>query len=276
VGKTTLARLIANESGRPFHSLSAIHSGVKDVRQVLDSAKRDGMFAGKSVLFIDEIHRFSKSQQDSLLGAVEAGTVTLIGATTENPSFEVIPALRSRCQVYVLQPLSVDVLLGLVNRAIREDKYLSQKEVDIVEHEALIRMSGGDARRLLNALELIVDSMEPDEDGTFKVQVTKGDKAYPVCDKASAVHTLAYTATSFRTLADDLSVKPAVVDDLSVAELLIALNKKIDATANKGDRAVKCSADLADALAETLRIAEAELEAKDTAVVLQIADLRAA
>lgn len=169
VGKTTLARLIANESGRPFHALSAIHSGVKDVRQVLDSAKRDGMFAGKSVLFIDEIHRFSKSQQDSLLGAVEAGTVTLIGATTENPSFEVIPALRSRCQVYVLQPLSVDVLLGLVNRALREDTHLSPKDVDIVEHEALIRLSGGDARRLLNALELIVDSMEADEDGTLKV-----------------------------------------------------------------------------------------------------------
>ena len=122
VGKTTLARLIAQESGRPFHSLSAIHSGVKDVRNVLDSVKRDGMFAGRALLFIDEIHRFSKSQQDSLLGAVEAGTVTLLGATTENPSFEVIPALRSRCQTYVLEPLSAEVLQGLMARALNEDE----------------------------------------------------------------------------------------------------------------------------------------------------------
>jgi len=131
------------------------------------------------------------------------------------------------------------------------------------------------------AMRVVIQACGPfkvaeQDDGTFKVQVAKGDKAYPVCNKSDPVHTLAYTATSFRTLADDLSVKPVVVDDLSVAELLIALNKKIDATATKGDRPVKCSADLADALAETLRIAEAELEAKDTAVVLQIADLRAA
>ncbi|MGB0150006.1 MAG: AAA family ATPase, partial [Flavobacteriales bacterium] len=169
VGKTTLARLIAKDSGRPFHALSAIHSGVKDVRAVLDSAKRDGMFAGKAVLFIDEIHRFSKSQQDSLLGAVEAGTVTLIGATTENPSFEVIPALRSRCQVYVLESLSEEVLLDLVNRALAQDESLSSKRVVLEETKALMRMGGGDARRLLNTLELVVDSMEPDAEGCFRI-----------------------------------------------------------------------------------------------------------
>ena len=165
VGKTTLARLIAAESDRPFHSLSAIHSGVKDVRHVLDSAKRDGMFAGRALLFIDEIHRFSKSQQDSLLGAVEAGTVTLIGATTENPSFEVIPALRSRCQTYVLEALSADVLMGLVERALREDDRLSKLDVEVAEREALLRASGGDARRLLNTLELVVEGLEPSESG---------------------------------------------------------------------------------------------------------------
>ena len=165
VGKTTLARLIAQESGRPFHSLSAIHSGVKDVRNVLDSVKRDGMFAGRALLFIDEIHRFSKSQQDSLLGAVEAGTVTLLGATTENPSFEVIPALRSRCQTYVLEPLSAEVLQGLMARALSEDESMAAKAVALEETEALLRASGGDARRLLNTLELVVDSLTPDADG---------------------------------------------------------------------------------------------------------------
>ena len=159
VGKTTLARLIAAESDRPFHALSAIHSGVKDVRAVLDSAKRDGMFAGRALLFIDEIHRFSKSQQDSLLGAVEAGVVTLIGATTENPSFEVIPALRSRCQTYVLEPLSTETLMGLAQRALQEDEHMAEKNVVLKENEALIRASGGDARRLLNTLELVVDGL---------------------------------------------------------------------------------------------------------------------
>ena len=165
VGKTTLARLIAAESDRPFHALSAIHSGVKDVRVVLDSAKRDGMFAGRALLFIDEIHRFSKSQQDSLLGAVEAGTVTLIGATTENPSFEVIPALRSRCQTYVLESLSTESLMGLVDRALSQDERMSGLGVRIEEQEALLRASGGDARRLLNTLELVVDGLEPDKAG---------------------------------------------------------------------------------------------------------------
>ena len=159
VGKTTLARLIAAESDRPFHALSAIHSGVKDIRAVLDSAKRDGMFAGRALLFIDEIHRFSKSQQDSLLGAVEAGTVTLIGATTENPSFEVIPALRSRCQIYMLESLSSEMLMGLVHRALKDDERMAQRNVEIAEQEALLRASGGDARRILNTLELVVNGL---------------------------------------------------------------------------------------------------------------------
>ena len=159
VGKTTLARLIAAESDRPFHALSAIHSGVKDIRAVLDSAKRDGMFAGRALLFIDEIHRFSKSQQDSLLGAVEAGTVTLIGATTENPSFEVIPALRSRCQIYMLESLSSELLMGLVHRALKDDERMAQRNVEIAEREALLRASGGDARRILNTLELVVNGL---------------------------------------------------------------------------------------------------------------------
>ena len=159
VGKTTLARLIAAESDRPFHALSAIHSGVKDIRAVLDSAKRDGMFAGRALLFIDEIHRFSKSQQDSLLGAVEAGTVTLIGATTENPSFEVIPALRSRCQIYMLESLSSKLLMGLVHRALKDDEWMAQRNVEIAEREALLRASGGDARRILNTLELVVNGL---------------------------------------------------------------------------------------------------------------------
>ena len=138
---------------------------MKDVRAVLDLAKRDGMFAGRALLFIDEIHRFSKSQQDGLLGAVEAGTITLLGATTENPSFEVIPALRSRCQTYVLESLSAEVLMGLVHRALKEDDKMAQRKVEIVEEEALLRASGGDARRLLNTLELVVNGLEPDENG---------------------------------------------------------------------------------------------------------------
>jgi putative ATPase len=127
------------------------------------------MFAGRALLFIDEIHRFSKSQQDSLLGAVEAGTVTLIGATTENPSFEVIPALRSRCQTYVLEALSSEVLMGLVHRALTEDEFLSTKDVQVAEQEALLRASGGDARRLLNTLELVVEGLEPNEEGQLVV-----------------------------------------------------------------------------------------------------------
>ena len=160
VGKTTLANIIAQESGRPFFTLSAISSGVKDVREIIEKAKKgDGLFTTKNpILFIDEIHRFSKSQQDSLLGAVEKGWVTLIGATTENPSFEVIPALLSRSQVYVLKPFTKDDLIALLERAIREDKIIGQKVIQLKETEALLRLSGGDARKLLNIFELIVTS----------------------------------------------------------------------------------------------------------------------
>ncbi len=162
-GKTTLAQIIAQESQRPFYILSAINSGVKDVREVIDKAKQaGGLFTAKNpILFIDEIHRFSKSQQDSLLAAVEKGWVTLIGATTENPSFEVIPALLSRCQVYILNPFSREDLEALLQRAIREDSVLKQKEIALEETEALLRLSGGDGRKLLNIFELVVNASGP-------------------------------------------------------------------------------------------------------------------
>lgn len=156
VGKTTLARLIAQDLKRPFHALSAINSGVKDIRDVIEQAGGSGLFSRSAVLFIDEIHRFSKAQQDSLLGAVEKGTITLIGATTENPSFEVIPALLSRCQVYVLQSLVVEQLLALLERAMTTDQVLSSIPIELKETDALLRASGGDARRLLNTFELCV------------------------------------------------------------------------------------------------------------------------
>jgi putative ATPase len=159
VGKTSLALIIANELKRPFYMLSAINSGVKDVREVIEKAGDNNLFNQKKpILFIDEIHRFSKSQQDSLLGAVEKGVITLIGATTENPSFEVIPALLSRCQVYVLKALEEQELLTLLKTAIEKDEFLSKKKIKLEEHEALIRVSGGDARKLLNALEITVNS----------------------------------------------------------------------------------------------------------------------
>ena len=167
VGKTTLARIIAHQLQRPFYTLSAVTSGVKEVRDVIDKAKRttamnSGLFApadGRSpILFIDEIHRFSKSQQDSLLGAVEEGTITLIGATTENPSFEVITPLLSRCQVYVLKSLDKDDLLELMNRALTQDTYLRSLNLQVKDTEALLRYSGGDARKLLNILELVSNS----------------------------------------------------------------------------------------------------------------------
>ena len=162
VGKTTLANIIATTSDRPFFTLSAISSGVKDVREVIEKAKKsDGLFTTKNpILFIDEIHRFSKSQQDSLLGAVEKGWVTLIGATTENPSFEVISALLSRCQVYILKPFSKEDLVALLERAMREDKIIAAKNIKLKETEALLRLSGGDARKLLNIFELLVTSSE--------------------------------------------------------------------------------------------------------------------
>ncbi len=160
IGKTTLANIIAKESGRPFYTLSAISSGVKDVREVIEKAKNSGgLFSTKNpILFIDEIHRFSKSQQDSLLGAVEKGWVTLIGATTENPSFEVIPALLSRCQVYILNSFDKEDLIALIDRAIKKDSLISTRKIELIETDALLRVSGGDARKLLNVFELLVNS----------------------------------------------------------------------------------------------------------------------
>ena len=160
VGKTTLAQIIANQLHTPFYTLSAVTSGVKDVREVIEKAKKGRFFnAASPILFIDEIHRFSKSQQDSLLGAVEKGVVTLIGATTENPSFEVIRPLLSRCQLYVLKPLEKDDLLELLHRAINEDVVLKELKIDLQQTGALLRYSGGDARKLLNILELVVDAV---------------------------------------------------------------------------------------------------------------------
>jgi putative ATPase len=159
VGKTTLAHIISQTLKRPFYTLSAINSGVKDVREVIEKVQGQGMFSRGAVLFIDEIHRFSKSQQDSLLGAVEKGIVTLIGATTENPSFEVISALLSRCQVYVLKHLERSELETLVLKALSTDADLMKKQVRVEEFEALLRMSGGDARKLLNVLELVVSQL---------------------------------------------------------------------------------------------------------------------
>lgn len=164
VGKTTLSNLIAQELGRPFYTLSAINSGVKDVREVIHKASSLGLF-GKDIpiLFIDEIHRFSKAQQDSLLGAVEKGVITLIGATTENPSFEVISALLSRSQVYVLESLSKEDLQELLERAIKQDEVLSKLNITLKETESLMQISGGDARKLLNILELVVSSVDNKE-----------------------------------------------------------------------------------------------------------------
>ena len=163
VGKTTLAKILAAQTERPFHELSAIQSGVKEVREIIASVKRSGMFSGRAILFIDEIHRFSKSQQDSLLGAVEQGLITLIGATTENPSFEVIPALLSRSQVYVLQSFTEDQLKRIVNNAIALDSVLKEREISVREWGALLRSSSGDARRLLNAVELLVETANPEQ-----------------------------------------------------------------------------------------------------------------
>jgi putative ATPase len=164
-GKTTLAQIIAQESKRPFYILSAINSGVKDIRDVIEKAKQSGgLFTTKNpILFIDEIHRFSKSQQDSLLAAVEKGWITLIGATTENPSFEVIPALLSRCQVYILNAFSKDDLETLLQRALKTDPFLASKNIKLTETEALLRLSGGDGRKLLNIFELVVNASDEDE-----------------------------------------------------------------------------------------------------------------
>lgn len=171
VGKTTLALIIANTLKRPFFQLSAVHSGVKDVRDAIDKAKSQQFFNQPNpILFIDEIHRFNKSQQDSLLGAVEQGVITLIGATTENPSFEVITPLLSRCQVYIMKPLSDNELVQLIDKALIKDIYLAGHNIEILEYEAFIRISGGDARKLYNALELVVSS-ELNETGKEKIQI---------------------------------------------------------------------------------------------------------
>lgn len=190
-GKTTLAQIMAQESNRPFYVLSAINAGVKDVREVIDKAKQSGgLFTAKNpILFIDEIHRFSKSQQDSLLAAVEKGWVTLIGATTENPSFEVIPALLSRCQVYVLNAFTKEDLEALLHRAIATDSMLKSKNIDLKETEALIRLSGGDGRKLLNIFELIVNASESDSieitNDRVKQLVQKNTVLY---DKSGEMH----------------------------------------------------------------------------------------
>ncbi len=196
VGKTTLARIIAHELERPFYTLSAVTSGVKEVREVIDKAKREakinsGLFAAQTdqrspILFIDEIHRFSKSQQDSLLGAVEDGTITLIGATTENPSFEVINPLLSRCQIYVLQPLGKDDMLQLLNRVINEDEELRDKHLVVKETEAILRYSGGDARKLLNIIELVSNSgIQEIDNETVTKQLQQNPVAY---DKDGELH----------------------------------------------------------------------------------------
>lgn len=174
VGKTTLARIIASKLDCPFYTLSTISSGVKDIRDVIDKAKSNGLFNTVApILFIDEIHRFSKSQQDALLGAVEDGTFTLIGATTENPSFEVISPLLSRCQVYVLKEMSVENLDTLLQRALTEDEYLKKQKITVKEKELLFRYSGGDARKLLNILEIITSSFSPFAEITIDNQIVQ-------------------------------------------------------------------------------------------------------
>lgn len=183
-GKTTLAEIIAQESQRPFYALSAINAGVKDIREVIEKAKgNNGLFTPKNpILFIDEIHRFSKSQQDSLLAAVEKGWVTLIGATTENPSFEVIPALLSRCQVYTLNAFTKADLQSLLDRALKIDEDLAQKNIVIKETEALFRVSGGDGRKLLNTFELIINSLEGND-----VEITN-DKVMQIVQKNTVLY----------------------------------------------------------------------------------------
>ncbi|WP_396165548.1 replication-associated recombination protein A [Flavobacterium sp.] len=172
-GKTTLAQIMAQESKRPFYELSAINSGVKDIRDVIEKAKQSGgLFTAKNpILFIDEIHRFSKSQQDSLLAAVEKGWITLIGATTENPSFEVIPALLSRCQVYVLNAFTKEDLENILHRAIAVDDYLKTKNISLIETEALLRLSGGDGRKLLNVFELVINATDTST-GSAIIEIT--------------------------------------------------------------------------------------------------------
>ena len=190
IGKTTLANIIAERSKRPFFTLSAINSGVKDVREVIDKAKNSGgLFTTKNpILFIDEIHRFSKSQQDSLLAAVEKGWVTLIGATTENPSFEVIPALLSRCQVYILNPFEKKDMEALLQRAMQEDGEIASKKVVLKEIDALLQVSSGDARKLLNVFELIVNSEEVGVEITNDLVLEKVQRNVVRYDKTGEQH----------------------------------------------------------------------------------------
>jgi len=189
-GKTTLAYIIAEESKRPFYSLSAINSGVKDIRDIIEKAKTSGgLFTQKNpILFIDEIHRFSKSQQDSLLGAVEKGWITLIGATTENPSFEVIPALLSRCQIYILNAFDKADLIALLHRAIEKDVLISKKQITLKETDALLQLSGGDARKLLNIFELIVNSQDDQITITNDLVISKVQKNVVRYDKTGEQH----------------------------------------------------------------------------------------
>ncbi len=190
VGKTTLAKIIAKQLDRPFYILSAINSGVKDVREVIEKAKKTKFFNSPiPILFIDEIHRFSKSQQDSLLGAVEQGVFTLIGATTENPSFEVISPLLSRCQVYVLKSLEREDLRNLLDKALTTDSVLKDKDIEIVEEEALFRFSGGDARKLLNILELVINAQTNEKIKITNDEVTKCLQENPSAyDKNGEMH----------------------------------------------------------------------------------------
>jgi putative ATPase len=193
VGKTTLARIISNTLKRQFYPLSAVNSGVKDVRETIEKARKQQFFnTPNPILFIDEIHRFSKSQQDSLLSAVEEGTVTLIGATTENPSFEVISPLLSRCQVYVLKPLAKDDLLKLLDNAIKKDVYLKSLKISIVEDDAILRFSGGDGRKLLNILELVIASFQTNKDSkivlTNKIITERLQESIALYDKNGELH----------------------------------------------------------------------------------------
>jgi putative ATPase len=189
VGKTTLANILANKLERPFYKLSAINSGVKDIREAIDKAKDQNIFdKGGPILFIDEIHRFSKSQQDSLLGAVEKGIITLIGATTENPSFEVISPLLSRCQVYVLKPLDDENLLEIMNRALKFDPFLNKLNITIQESEALFRISGGDARKLLNALEIVISAQQNDPELQQQPIIVTNDMVIEIIQKNIALY----------------------------------------------------------------------------------------
>jgi putative ATPase len=190
VGKTTLAQIIANTLDVPFYTLSAINAGVKDVREVIEKARSNRFFsAGNPILFIDEIHRFSKAQQDSLLGAVENGTITLIGATTENPSFEVITPLLSRCQVYVLKSLEKEDLLELIDRAIKNDSILKEKEIVIEEYDSMLRFSGGDARKLLNIIDLVVKAEDSNKIVFNNAIVTERLQENPLAyDKNGEMH----------------------------------------------------------------------------------------